>query len=77
MEKINKKMLKASAIKPNVSPYSSPVRFVKKKDGSWRMCVNDRALNNITMKDKNPIPMVHRLLDELEVRMFSLNRIAI
>ena len=60
------KMLEKGVIVPSESPYSSPIVMVGKKDGSNRMCIDFRALNEVTVKDAYPIPRIGQTLDALE-----------
>jgi hypothetical protein len=65
MEDIILKMPKNAKVRASLSPYSSPAVMVRKRDGSWRLCVDYRLLNSITIKNKFPMPVIEDLLDEL------------
>ncbi|XP_066324466.1 uncharacterized protein [Miscanthus floridulus] len=65
IEKQLVEMLQNGIIKPSESPYASPVLLVRKKDGTWRFCVDYRHLNAQTVKNKHPMPIVEELIDEL------------
>ena len=58
IEKPVVEMLTTSVVRPSNSPLSSPVILVKKQDGSWRMCVDCKSLNQLTIKDKFPILVI-------------------
>jgi hypothetical protein len=55
-----------------MSPWGAPVLFVKKKDGSLRLCTDYRELNKVTIKNKYPLPRIDDLFDQLQgARVFS------
>src|SRR5438128_7521802 len=59
-------------IRPNSSPWGAPVIFIPKKDGTQRLCVDYRALNEVTIKNKYPLPNIQILFDQLRgARIFS------
>ena len=53
-------------IRPSTSPWGAPVLFVKKKDGSLRLCIDYRQLNKVTIKNKYPLPRIDDLFDQLQ-----------
>ena len=65
IELLIKQMLQNAEIRPSKSPFSSPAILVRKKDKSWRLCTDFRGLNELTVKNKFPIPVIEDLLDEL------------
>ena len=60
-----KEMLKSEAIEESQSPWSSPVVLVKKKDNTYRFCVDYRKLNDVTVKDAQPLPRIDDTLESL------------
>ena len=59
-------LLEKGFIRPSVSPWGAPMLFVKKKDGTLRLCVDDRQLNKMTVKNKYPLPRIDDLFDQLK-----------
>jgi hypothetical protein len=65
-------LLKKGYIRPSVSPWGAIVLFMKKKDGTLRLCINFRQLNNVTIKNKYPLPRIDGLFDQLkDAKIFS------
>ena len=59
-------LLDKGFIQPSVSPWGAPMLFVKKKDGTLRLCVDYRQLNKLTVKNKYPLPRIDDLFDQLK-----------
>jgi hypothetical protein len=59
-------LLERGFIQPSVSPWGALVLFVKKKDGTLRMCINYRGLNELIVKNKYPLPIMDELFDQLQ-----------
>jgi len=59
-------LLQKGFIRPSVSPWGAPVLFVKKKDGTLRLCIDYRELNKITIKNKYPLPRIDDLFYQLQ-----------
>ena len=65
-------LLEKKYIRPSVSPWGEPVLFVKKKDGTLRLCIDYRQLNKVTVKNKYPLPRIDDLFDQMSgERVFS------
>jgi hypothetical protein len=62
-------LLAKGFIRPSKSPWAFPVLFMKKKDGSKRLCVDYRALNQVTIKNKYPLPHIDVLFEQLRGAM--------
>ena len=59
-------VLEKGYIRPSVSPWEAPVLFVRKKDGTMRLCIDYRELNKVTIKNKYPLPRIDDLFDQLQ-----------
>eukprot|EP00253_Pinus_taeda_P028520 PITA_28520 len=59
-------LLEKNYIHPSVSPWGAPVLFVKKKDGTLRMCIDYKQLNKLTIKNKYPLPRIDELFDQVK-----------
>ena len=65
IQKQLQELLDKGHIRPSKSPFGAPVLLVKKKDGSMRLCIDYRALNKLTIKNKFPLPRIDELFDQL------------
>ena len=59
-------LLSKGVIRPSISPWGAPVLFVKKKDGSLRLCIDYRQLNRVTIRNQYPLPRIDELFDQLQ-----------
>ncbi|WMV50032.1 hypothetical protein MTR67_043417, partial [Solanum verrucosum] len=67
-------LLEKGFIRPSVSPWRAPALFVKKKDGTLRLCIDYRQLNRITIKNRYPLPRIDDLFDQLKDDILILSR---
>jgi hypothetical protein len=70
IEKAIKELLAMGHIRPSISPFSSSIVLVLKKDGTMRMCIDYRALKKKTIKKRYPIPHIDELMDEMHGAIF-------
>ncbi|XP_071928113.1 uncharacterized protein [Coffea arabica] len=68
-------LLERGFIRESESPWGAPVLFVKKKDGSLRLCIDYRGLNDVTMKNKYPLPHIDELFHQLQGAVVSLLKV--
>jgi hypothetical protein len=61
-----KELLDLGLIRPSVSPWGAPVIFIRKKDGSWRLCIDYHQLNKATIKNQYPLPRIDDLFDQMK-----------
>ena len=66
LKKQLQELLDKGYIRPSVSPWGAPVLFMKKKDGTLRLCIDYRKLNQVTVKNKYPLPRIDDLFDQLQ-----------
>jgi hypothetical protein len=72
LKKQIEELLEKGFIHPSLSPWGAPVLFVNKKDGSRRMCVDYRSLNEVTIKNEYPLPRIEDLFDQMKgAKIFS------
>jgi hypothetical protein len=72
MESLVQDLLKCGVIMKSRSPYAAPIVLVRKKDGSFRLCIDYRGINKITIKNKFSISFIDEMLDEIQrARYFS------
>lgn len=65
IERQVREMIQSGLVVPSTSPFASPVLLIQKKDGSWRFCVDYHRLNELTVKNRFPMPIMEEILEEL------------
>jgi hypothetical protein len=58
-------LLERGFIRPSTSPFGAPILFVPKKDGDWRLCIDYRALNKVTVRNEHPLPRIDEMFEQL------------
>jgi hypothetical protein len=72
LKKQIEELLSKGFIRPSSSPWEAPTLFVDKKDGSRRLCIDYRSLNEVTIKNKYPLPRIEDLFDQMRgAKVFS------
>ena len=65
LKELIRELMGKGFIRPSSSPWGAPVIFMEKKDGTQRMCVDYRSLNDVTIKNKYPLPRIKDLFDQM------------